>query len=97
MGMVGEDAGAWRLRRRAATMATTAMYTATATHRMMKIARTAVRIVASRWLPSTEGSARNVPAPIARETFNYGALGPLGGGVFGPWGRSCRSRPLERA
>ena len=43
--MVGAETEAWRLRRRAATMARTAMYTATATHRQMKIARTAVRIV----------------------------------------------------
>ena len=93
--MVGEDAGAWRLRRRAATRARTAMYTAATTHRLMKIPRTAVRTVPSRWLPSTEGSARNVPAPIARETFNYGVLGLTGGGVFGPRVRSCRNRPLE--
>jgi hypothetical protein len=45
VGAVGEETEAWRLRRRAASMARTAMYTATATHRQMKIARTAVRIV----------------------------------------------------
>ena len=96
-GAVGEETEAWRLRRRAATMARTAMYTATATHRQMKIARTAVRIVPPRWFPRTGGSARNVPAPIARKIVSHRSLELTGGGVFGPRGHSWDDQPLEGA
>jgi hypothetical protein len=71
VGAVGEETEAWRLRRRAATMARTAMYTATATHRQIKIPRTAVRIVPSRWLPCAGRSARSVPAAIARKIVSH--------------------------
>lgn len=54
VGAVGEETEAWRLRRRAATMAKTAMYTATATHRQIKIPRTAVRIVPPAGCPVPE-------------------------------------------
>lgn len=95
--MVGEETEAWRLRRSAATMASIAMYTAAATHRQMKIARTAVRIVPPCSFPRTGCTARNVPAPIARESFSYGVPGLTGGGVIGPRGRSRRDRPPEGA